>query len=185
MAEFYAGGIVYEIRVDDKSGIGIKKAEQNLKEFERETKKTDANLKSLSRETSVLSRSLVSLGGSAVVAGNAIGGDLGKSISDTGMAAYGFGALLHTVKDGLTVLGISGTTAAGGLAAIGGPAVITALGLAIVGITKVDDALYMAERRASKLPAAAKRARNAATGLWRRFDGTAQIPRARTCNARH
>jgi len=44
MADFYAGGIVYEIRVDDKSGIGIAKAEGNLKKFEHETNKTGTKI---------------------------------------------------------------------------------------------------------------------------------------------
>jgi len=71
MADFYAGGIVYEIRVDDKSGIGIAKAEGNLKKFEHETNKTGINLKSLSLDTSILGGSLSSLGGTAMVAGTA------------------------------------------------------------------------------------------------------------------
>lgn len=104
MVEFYAGGIVYEIRVDDKSGVGIDKAKQGLKGFEQETKKTDTNLKSLSRDTSILGGSLSSLGGTAMIAGTAVGGDLGKGLQSAGMGVAFVGSGITTAVPALKTM---------------------------------------------------------------------------------
>ena len=106
MADFYAGGIVYEIRVDDKSGVGIARAEGNLKKFEDETNKTGTNLKSLSRDTSILGGSLASLGGTAMVAGTAIGGDFGSGLQSAGMGVAFVGSGVSTLVPALKTLAV-------------------------------------------------------------------------------
>lgn len=106
MADFYAGGIVYEIRVDDKSGIGIAKAEGNLKKFEHDTEKTDVKIKSLTKDSAVLGSSFAALGGSAMVAGTAIGGPLGESLQSSGMGLAFFGSGLATVVPAMRGLSV-------------------------------------------------------------------------------
>jgi hypothetical protein len=106
MAEFYAGGIVYEIRVDDKSGIGIKQAEGNLKGFENKTKDTDIKIKSLTKDSAVLGSSFQALGGSAMVAGTAIGGPLGESLQSSGMGLAFLGSGLATVVPAMRGLSV-------------------------------------------------------------------------------
>lgn len=85
MTEYYAGGIVYSIEVDDKSNIGITRAKKGINDVNTAATKSDISLKSLSRETAVLGGSLASLGGTAMVAGTMIGGDLGGALQNTGM----------------------------------------------------------------------------------------------------
>lgn len=150
MADFYAGGIVYEIRVDDKSGIGIAKAEGNLKKFEHETNKTGTNLKSLSRETSILGGSLASLGGTAMIAGTAIGGDFGSALQSAGMGVAFLGTGISTIVPAMRTLSVvAGETIIPALKGIGTAAytALGPLGLLALGIGAVVGAYYLANQK--------------------------------------
>jgi hypothetical protein len=153
MADFYAGGIVYEIRVDDKSGIGIAKAEGNLKKFEHETNKTGTNLKSLSRETSILGGSLASLGGTAMIAGTAIGGDFGSALQSAGMGVAFVGSGISTLVPAMKTLSVvAGETIIPALKGIGAAAytALGPLGLLALGIGAAVGAYYLVNQALSK-----------------------------------
>ncbi len=106
MADFYAGGIVYEIRVDDKSGIGISKAKDSLRSFDRETQKTDVSIKSLAKDSTVLGGSLSALGGTAMIAGTAMGGGFGQSLQSAGMGVAFVGSGITTLVPAMKTLAV-------------------------------------------------------------------------------
>lgn len=149
----YLGELAYVLTLDKtRFDQGMTDAQKKIKTFEQNVDQGDKKIAALTRTANTAGRSLISLGGTATVAGTAIGGDLGKSIQEAGMAAFGAGALIDTLKDGLKLVGVSGLSASQGLSAIGGPALIVGLGATVVAITKLDDALYLAEKRAGNLP---------------------------------
>ena len=106
MAEFYAGGIVYTIKVDDQTGVGVEKATRKIRDLGVEGDRADVKLKSLSRDTSILGGSLASLGGMAMVAGTAIGGPLGSNLQSAGMGVAFVGTGLATVTPALRGLSV-------------------------------------------------------------------------------
>ncbi len=104
MAEYYAGGIVYTVEVDDKSRVGVDRAKKGIDDVGTSAEKTDISLKTLSKETAIFGHALSSLGGTAMIAGSAIGGDLGKGLQSSGMGVAFLGSGLTTTVPALKAL---------------------------------------------------------------------------------
>jgi len=104
MAEYYAGGIVYSIEVDDKSKVGIDRAKKGIDGIGTTAEKTDISLRTLSKETAIFGHALSSLGGTAMIAGSAVGGDLGKGLQSSGMGVAFLGSGLATTVPALKAL---------------------------------------------------------------------------------
>lgn len=106
MVQVVAGGIVYEVTLEDMTKLGAATVKVSLKELDQEAKKTDLSFRSLTREGGMLGGSLSALGGSAMVAGTAIGGDLGRSLQTAGMGVGFVGSGISTLIPALRTLAV-------------------------------------------------------------------------------
>lgn len=93
------GELSYTLTLDKtKFDQGVSDATRKIKVLEKDADTTGKTLKKVAKDSAILGGSLAALGGSAIVAGAAVGGNLGDNlqIAGTGMAVVG-GALATIV----------------------------------------------------------------------------------------
>lgn len=107
MVQVVAGGIVYEVSVRDLTEFGASSVKKKIQDIRTEADQTDISLKSLAKDTTILGSALTALGGTAVIAGTAIGGEFGEGLQYAGAGLSIVGLALATVVPALRGLAVA------------------------------------------------------------------------------
>lgn len=106
MTQVVAGGFVYEVSLKDLTAFGAASVKRSIKGIRDEAEQTDISLKSLAKDTAILGTSLAALGGTALIAGTAIGGEFGQSLQIAGAGMAVVGSSLATIVPAFRALSV-------------------------------------------------------------------------------